>query len=320
LCTVTTTSQSDDGALACDGPYGTDGALSLTEAVRLANASGPRIITFGAPMSLSGPSTLALSRAMTLVGGSNVSLPSALDVSADVLVAGLGFVGATAGGVVKAGGNLSLRHSLLKDSAGLSVAGKASLAYVRMTGCLTDCLTDDGSTEFTLSFSELSGAPSRSGLLVKSCASGASQISVQSTVFDRLKTGIRAECDRTLTIQHGTFAENERGVVFAGGTGHALDNSIFAGQTTEAVACGTATFASRRTHVLFQNGSAGCLGTDPGALNGDPLFVFPAARDLRLLPASPATDSAIDLGLDLNGPAPGSFSGAGPDRGALESN
>ena len=52
LCTVTTSADVDDGATSCAGPYGTDGKLSLAEAIRVAPTNAT--ITFSAPMTITG--------------------------------------------------------------------------------------------------------------------------------------------------------------------------------------------------------------------------------------------------------------------------
>lgn len=320
LCTVSTTSQLDDGAASCAGPFGADGALSLPEAIRLANASGGKAITFAAAMSLSGPATIALAQPTDLLGGGAVELPASLQVTATVRVAGLDLVGSTTPSVVQSSGDLTLTGVTFRHAAGLVVQGSAELEQVAMLGCTTDCLTDQSGSGLSLRFSELSGGSGVNGLVLESCGAGAPAVEVQTTTFARLRTGIRASCDRALTIKHVTFDANQRGVEYAGGAGHVLENSVFTGQAVQAVACGTAGFAQRRSHLLFQNASAGCIDGDPGTVSADPLYVYAPAGDYRLEASSPAIDSAVDLGLDVNGPAPGNAFGAGPDRGARESN
>ena len=63
-----------------------------------------------------------------------------------------------------------------------------------------------------------------------------------------------------------------------------------------------------------------CVGcpSEPNAVFLDPLFVDVGLADFRLRDDSPAVDTGVDLGIDLNGPAPGNWSGSGPDIGALE--
>jgi hypothetical protein len=60
------------------------------------------------------------------------------------------------------------------------------------------------------------------------------------------------------------------------------------------------------------------LATGPTDLLVDPLYVDATSGDYRLLPESPAIDAGVDTGLDVNGPAPGLYSGHAPDLGAFE--
>ncbi len=70
----------------------------------------------------------------------------------------------------------------------------------------------------------------------------------------------------------------------------------------------------------FGNGrgaiAGGALG--PTDVTGNPRYLERAGADFHLLPGSPAIDAGVDVGLDVNGPAPGNFNGAAPDLGALE--
>lgn len=53
-------------------------------------------------------------------------------------------------------------------------------------------------------------------------------------------------------------------------------------------------------------------------VTADPRFVDRIGGDFRLLPGSPAIDAGADVGVDVNGPAPGNYDGAAPDLGAAE--
>ncbi|MBN2361601.1 MAG: right-handed parallel beta-helix repeat-containing protein [Deltaproteobacteria bacterium] len=61
-----------------------------------------------------------------------------------------------------------------------------------------------------------------------------------------------------------------------------------------------------------------CSALGVNGLDIDPGFVDTATGDLRLGPTSPLIDRGTDLGIDVNGPAPGLFEPSAPDIGAFE--
>ena len=316
LCTVTTASALDDGATSCAGPFGADGALSLAEAVRLANASAtPVTIAFAGPLTPLGTGALVFTRPATLAGTAGVTLAQPLDVRAAVTVSGVALA-TSAPSVVAASGALAL-VDVAWSGGGLTVRGAASLTRVQMTACDGACLVDDGSSALTLAFCALDGAGD--GLDVVTCAPGAAALDVQSTRFSGFATALHASCDRALSVQQATFAGDAVAIAYAGGAGHVLASSVFVGSLGAPVDCGTATFATRSHHVLFGDGADGCLAGDPSVLRADPLFTYPLVGDFSLAPASLAVDSGLDLGRDYDGPGPGRFLGAAVDRGAIES-
>ncbi len=82
-----------------------------------------------------------------------------------------------------------------------------------------------------------------------------------------------------------------------------------------------AAFATLEYNAFFGNAlmpCSLCVGTGPGTVLDDPQYVDAPNRDLRLDPTSPLIDVAPALGVDVNGPAPGNYSGAAPDIGAFE--
>jgi parallel beta-helix repeat protein len=98
-------------------------------------------------------------------------------------------------------------------------------------------------------------------------------------------------------------------------------NSIVSQNTGWGIRAGVANFAQIDFLDVFGNTSGTCstcgsLGAH--SLQVDPGYVDAAGGDLRLLMTSPLIDAGTDLGLDVNGPAPGSYYGAAPDLGAWE--
>lgn len=82
-----------------------------------------------------------------------------------------------------------------------------------------------------------------------------------------------------------------------------------------------------RFSAVFPNGASGnargasCPELDAGTVDLEPRYLAPDAADFRLLDTSAAIDAGVDLGVDqpdLNGPAPGRYSGPAPDLGAHE--
>jgi hypothetical protein len=140
---------------------------------------------------------------------------------------------------------------------------------------------------------------------------------VESTTFTRTGTAIQEDCTSGSRVVHATFHANGVGISYSGGTANVLQNSIFSANTT-ATSCGSATFTAQDYNLTSGNGADGCAGAGSSTTSGDPLYFIPEASDFRVRPGSPARDSAFDLGLDLTDAAPGSFFGAGPDRGGRE--
>ncbi len=79
-------------------------------------------------------------------------------------------------------------------------------------------------------------------------------------------------------------------------------------------------FLYRDPNVLYANASGAFSTGSPAAssVQADPAYVNRAVGDFRLLPASPAVNAGVDLGLDVTGPLPGNYSGSAPDLGAVE--
>lgn len=322
LCRVDTNADVDDGASSCTGPFGTDAKLSLVEAVRLSNAAaGTQTITFSGAMTIAGTGSLSITSPVNLVAPSGVILATkTISVSGgSSLISGLEMSGQLVELTVQSSGSLRLVDSYLHDMIGVLVAGTATLERVRLVSCTGDCLTlDASSASAVVRFSEFKDAAAGRGIRLRACTSGQA-LDLQSNVFVRLGLAVREDCSGAMLIRNNTFHANGTGIRYGMGGGHELRNNIFSAHSGDAVECAAVGFASRDYHLLYQNFSNGCLGGDPNALSSDPLYVYPATDDYRLQLSSPATDTALDLGVDVNDAAPGNYLGAGPDRGGRES-
>jgi hypothetical protein len=331
VCTVTTNADVDDGATNCTGPYGTDGQLSLAEAIRLAPNNAT--ITFSGPMTVTGTSALLLdSKNVTLIAPAGTVLDRKTITlgggpgNTTLRVVGLAFTNQTTPITVANKTSLTLEDCTLSNSAGITDNGTLSLLRTRMTGCTGSCVavTDaTGADTLRATYSSFEGGVV--GVDFAQCATNKQALAAQSNVFAGLQTAIRmsATCTGWSSAVHNTFAGNGTGISYSAGTAHVLRNNVFTGHTVAAVALGTATFASRDRHLLYQNASDGGLAGDPATISGQsPLYQFPANGDYRVQLGSPAIDSAVNLNLWLLAQYPGAgpqFLGAGPDRGGRES-
>jgi hypothetical protein len=131
---------------------------------------------------------------------------------------------------------------------------------------------------------------------------------------------VGAECVRPTRIVHQTFHGNGVAIQYAGGDGHVLRNNIFTAQQVAAVQGCAVPFAvgGRKDHLLYANVSDGCIGGDLGIVPDNPRYVSSAKGDFRLRYGSPAIDTAPEMSLDINGPAPNNFQGTAPDFGGRE--
>ncbi|HSN90618.1 MAG TPA: PKD domain-containing protein [Anaeromyxobacteraceae bacterium] len=135
------------------------------------------------------------------------------------------------------------------------------------------------------------------GLLVHT---GPGPVEVFHDTFDRNEgDGLRSSVVDDLRIRNGLFTGNGGYGVNGLAAGLTLDHDGF--------------FANALGPVSAE------LSTGPTDVLLDPLYVDGPGGDLRLLPASPAVDAALDTGLDVNGPGPGRYDGLAPDLGAEES-
>jgi hypothetical protein len=339
-CTVDTASDTDDGATSCHAK-GSDGKLSLREALRLANAARtPIAVEFGGPMTITFSGALAVSRPVFIVARPGVAIDTGtLSISASgVLIAGLELSRQGSPVVVQPGGDVTFRDVALHDGAGLVVRGRARLDRVRMSGCAGTCIqVDDGGAWLALHDSELRGSRTNTGLALTACASGgwgtgtlaspfqpyAAPVLVAGTVFSGFATAVESSC-ATAVLTNDTFAGNGVGVH---GVGLALLDGVFSGQTTSAVSASSCPgFVTSRRHLVWQNASDGCLAAEVAAspmadltFSADPLYIAPASGDFRIQRGSPARDQGSGTSnVDLDSAGPGRWLGADADRGGRE--
>lgn len=345
-CIVDTASLVDDGATDCYAK-GTDGRLSLTEAVRLANSwPRPLNITFSDPMVITSTAKLSLTRAVRILGVPGVVLDGvSFDVSReDVLLSGLEIEHLTTTISVRAMGlsDAVFEDLYIHDGAGILVqGGNARLRNVRMSGCAGACVREATTSSWLGVFGGDFQGTGGVGIAIDGCStqypgttssspyqawtfngwSSSGAAGIFASVFTGFDTAISVGSSslcRYPYLSNLTFDRNAIAVSrsASAGTGGYLYDSVFTRQTVAAVdpaACG---FATTARNGAWQNASVGCLVPD---LTADPLHVWPLGRDYRIQYESPLKDTA-DAGnhVEVDGAGPGLYLGAAPDRGGRE--
>ena len=333
ICIVTTAAAIDDGAQDCATSLGSDGVLSLDEAVRLAPVLNAQLIGFNVPGSaaLSGPA-LKITAPVSLAGIPNLTLERELIIQSPGTVRISGLMVNTKNGRlrVETGATLELSDSELSDADPIHVIGDMTVTRTLFRNCQNPCIDlngDFGSVQVSQS-SFTAGATSAIAIDVDHCQIGPEPaVDLVGNVFLGFPTAmrIRSNCQGATRIVHQTFHSNGVAISYEGGTNHVLLNNVFSAQTGAAIlGCQLVNaFANRRDHVLYGNAADGCLADDPGVVRVNPLFASPDGADLRLLGGSPLIDAApqivVDGGVvDVNGAAPGAYFGLGPDFGGRE--
>jgi len=326
FCLVTTTSMIDDGAMSCSNgtKFGTDNAISLPEAIALTNGGSSRAITTNTPLRFVFdplhplPAVDSANWISFASGTQLVNNPLPLN-GAGALLANADISGPANWDVMS---NATIQDTVLRDGASLSTGVALTLSRVLAFHCPASnaCVRSVASTgSLRVLFSQFIDVPAEA-LRISSGSCGANAVEVLGSTFTRTATGIRDDCTSASSslIRHATFHGGGTGILYAGGSGHVLQNSVFS-SNANATNCGAATFTTRDNNLLFGNASDGCASTsDPNTLSADPLYFLPEVGDLRDRSNSPARDSAAAGGLDVNDTAPGLFFGAGPDRGGRE--
>ena len=332
FCFVFSTAIGDDGARDCSNERnssGTDGLLSLDEAVRIVGTlAGPQTIFIYADPTLppvtfqGGP--LSLDSSLQLVGMPGVIIQRELIIRAiPITLIGLDIAG-PGKLTVPAGIGAHLIDSRVRDTS-VTVAGDLTAERTRFEQCTGACIVlNDINAELTVSQSTFRGAGTGYAIDALQCAwrtSTVFSVDLMGNAFSGFGTAIRvgSGCIRPTRIVHQTFHGNGVAIEYLGGDQHVLRNNIFtAQQITPVQGCTATSFAARDDHLLYANAQNGCIGSDPRVLGDNPRYVSSATEDFRLRHGSAAIDTAAQLGLDVNGPAPNNFQGMAPDFGACE--
>jgi hypothetical protein len=150
---------------------------------------------------------------------------------------------------------------------------------------------------------------------------------IGSNVFTGFDTAIRStsNCSGSyVAIANDTFVGNGTGVLgddYQGMDSIFRDNAV-AVAAAPPFACADYDADNLDRPIVFNNADDGCLQGSDGLIAGDPLFIYPAARDFRIQFLSPAKDSADLDGspnpYELNDAGPGNFLGGWSDRGGRE--
>jgi hypothetical protein len=117
-------------------------------------------------------------------------------------------------------------------------------------------------------------------------------------------------------VRHATIAGNGTGIQGNGDAAVRVDNSIFYQNGGSGIAVENEAFVDFSD--FFQDDCSNCF-IGANSITADPMFADAPGDDFSLVTGSPAINAGTDTGLDVNGDQPGSFNGAAPDLGALES-
>ena len=141
----------------------------------------------------------------------------------------------------------------------------------------------------------------------------------QALLYRNAGDGVQAR-GSNIQVRHATFTLNQIGFDASGdASAIAIQNSIFYQQGGAGVSVAAPEDVDLLDFCDFFEDT--CTNCDPGAssVDADPRFTDVVANDYRLGEGSPAINAGSDTGLDVNGDQPGSFNGAAPDMGAIES-
>lgn len=327
---VVTSAGPDDGATSCTGARGPDGVLSFLEAVRLVNATtGSFEIVMSAPLTVTG-GTYTFGRSGYLLSAQGVVFDGAtliVNASATVRSSSIELTGAAGEIRVEGSGELTLEDAYLHDFSGITYTGRRlELFRSRVSGCAAAfCIAATSAALFlNVEHSVFTGLPGK-GLLNLTTDPGVTNSNTKIAFYTSVVTGYGTAVvlgggnTQGTNLYNNTFDSNATALQIVSANKLGLRNNVFTRHSATAVTgCANATFDTRDTHLFFQNLADGCLAGDPGTLIANPLYVDVLAGDYALQLTSPAVDTGAAMLIDLNGGAPGTFTGAAADRGGVE--
>jgi parallel beta-helix repeat protein len=126
-----------------------------------------------------------------------------------------------------------------------------------------------------------------------------------------------------IVIVHNTVYGNQANGVFIANNIHDVDlrNNLISNNGAWGLDAQDTNFSQRDYNAFYLNASGDCLGCSQlgsQSITVNPRFIDSTTYDLRLRSESSLIDRAIDLGIDVNGAAPGNANGQAPDIGAWE--
>jgi hypothetical protein len=119
-------------------------------------------------------------------------------------------------------------------------------------------------------------------------------------------------------LYFNVFDSNGTTGVTGGQTLLVAQNNLFTRNGQYGVTGGYFSIADHNGFFDNPRGSIYDVAVNPLDVVSDPQYVNATSGDYRLAPTSPMVDKGVDVGLDVNGPAPGDYDGAAPDIGAFE--
>jgi hypothetical protein len=133
---------------------------------------------------------------------------------------------------------------------------------------------------------------------------------------------LSGQADAVVIVHNTVYGNQENGIYIANNIQDVdVRNNIIGHNGSWGIDASDTNFAERDYNAFYLNASGDCLEcTQIGShsVTDDPRFIDSTTYDFRLRSDSTLIDRAIDLGIDVNGAAPGNANGPAPDIGAWE--